>query len=112
MPNEDLEFEIKVMARDMAKLQSDVRENYGLIKELSGKQIMMERIEEIQSDNMKQERSIGSLEKGMQQVADALSRSSDKGLANAAKAITINVDAKTSIDGDVAGDVAGGEMNK
>ena len=109
---EDVELEIKLMQRTMAKLEADVKENYGLLKQLSGRQEAMDRLEEVNRVNLQQERAIGSLEKGMIEIAKAMQSADDKGLSEAAKGITVNIDAKTNIDGDVSGDVAGGDLKK
>lgn len=91
----ELEFEIKVLQRSVTKLEADVRENYGLIKELHGKLITDQRLDNANKMNMEQERAIGQLQMGLELITKALARSNDKSLSDAADGIkdkiTINV---------------------
>lgn len=91
----ELEFEIKVLRRSVTKLESDVRENFGLIKELHGKQVTDQRLDNADKVNMQQERAIGQLQMGLDLITKALAESGDKSLKDAASnisdKITINV---------------------
>ena len=91
----ELEFEIKVLRRSVTKLESDVRENFGLIKELHGKQVTDQRLDSADKVNMQQERAIGQLQMGLDLITKALAESGDKSLKDAASnisdKITINV---------------------
>lgn len=81
----------------MAKIEVDVREQFGLIKELSGRVSVTSAIDGLREDvgrvqtvNIHQSREIGQIMGVLESIQSAMAKSSDKGLAEAAKGITIN----------------------
>jgi predicted RNA-binding protein len=101
MTDEDffmLKFEQKAIKETIAKLEVQVRDIFGDLKELSGKvsvslevDYINEQLKAINATDLSQQEVIGKLAGAVQSIKEVLSHSSDKALANAAKGLTINV---------------------
>lgn len=99
MSHDDMEFEIKLLTRRCDKFDADLREQFGLIKELTGRvaalvdqKVIHDQLSEIRQVNTRQSTEIGNLSGVISVLRDALTKSSDHKLAEAAKGITINVE--------------------
>jgi len=102
MPDErefiKLEMRVEDLKERHVKMESDLKEMFGLIKELSGKVSVSlqfdqinDQLEEVRRDNTAQSREIGELAGLIKGVIDALAKSSDRSVAAAAQGLTINV---------------------
>jgi len=101
MTDEDfygLKFELKAVKEALSKLEVQVRDIFGELKELAGKvsvslevDFINSQLKEVGSVNLQQQDALGKLSATLQGIQEVLAKSSDRGVAEAAKGLIINV---------------------
>lgn len=100
-----LEATVQMIKEEVARHDSDLKELLGAIKKLDGQVMVLSeheqiheqfrqiqtRFSQLQAENSRQSKDIGHLYGILHSLTNALSSSQDKGLAAAAKNLTINV---------------------
>jgi glutamine amidotransferase PdxT len=100
-----LQFKVEEMGKAIIQLVDQSRTQYGMITKLEGKAGALDELKELRETDKKIFATIGGLVEGQKQLKEALSKADDKNLAEAAKAITINVAGGKSDSTTFAGDI-------
>jgi uncharacterized coiled-coil protein SlyX len=94
-----LDFRIESLEKTSAKVEAELKEFYGMLKEVVGKlhvtlqfDEFSRQLSEMRRENNMQSSEIGELRGSLRAVAEAMKQSTDKSLASAAQGITINID--------------------
>jgi hypothetical protein len=106
-----LEVRVDQLEKHTDEIRRDLRDLYGLLKELAGRvaadlqfENLAKQLAEIRQDNIAQTMSIGEIKGTIQAIIRAMATSGEKRLASAAQSITINVegdvDSLNTVEGD------------